>query len=376
MKHLSMAILTAVLLLGAAAVSTAGIYHSGGTLLCYDCHTMHFSMSHTWDGTGSISTTPSAGGNWLGANGPNEYLLKAPANELCLSCHNGSAVAPDVLEANFNAGSPGNRSAGALNETGAAPYQDWKGHTLGSMATPPGFNGTYTAPSHGLECTQCHTQHGRAGAYRNLGPRSIPESALSFEISTTNNTSKNVWINIAGLTGTPGSRTPADWSNSYDTANIFYNRIESTGGTPSRSSSNGVSRVCQSCHADFHGSSADAGNIGGTGAPPEAFKRHPTAGVAIGAMTGGHSNLTGRYAIAANKVKVATIDYTNYTNSSPICQSCHKSHGNQNPFGLIFLNRAAVAVAVDEQGGWAAGQTQNTGEGLRNLCGQCHGQGN
>jgi hypothetical protein len=96
--------------------------------------------------------------------------------------------------------------------------------------------------------------------------------------------------------------------------------------------------------------------------------------VAIGALTGGHSNLTGRYAVAATKVKVATIDYTNYTNSSPICLSCHKSHGNQNPFGLVFLNR--TAVSVDEQGGWAAGQTANTANGLRNLCGQCHGQGN
>jgi hypothetical protein len=335
---------------------------------------MHFSMQHTWDGTGTIATgAAGAGGNWLGTNGPNEFLLKAPANELCLSCHNGTNVAPDVLETNFNASSPANRSAGALNETGAAPYQDWKGHTLGSMSTPPGYNGTYTPPAHGLECTQCHTQHGRPLAYRNLGPRSIPETTLTYEISTTNNTSKNVWINIAGLTGTPGSRTPADWSNFYDTANIFYNRIDSTGGTPSRTSSNGVSRVCQSCHADFHGSSADT-NIGGTGAPPEGFKRHPTAGVAIGALTGGHSNLSRYVQVpAANKVKVATIDYTGFTNSSPVCMSCHKSHGNQNPFGLIFLNRAATSV--DEQGGWEAGQTQNTGNGLRNLCGQCHGQG-
>ncbi|MBI4522598.1 MAG: hypothetical protein HY695_02165 [Deltaproteobacteria bacterium] len=371
MKFFTLALLTAVMVIATATAGTAGEYHAGGTLLCYDCHTMHFSMQHGWGG-GAVGTTPEQGGNWLSTTGPNTFLLKAPANELCLSCHNGSSVAPDVLEANANASPASGRSAGALNETGAGPYETWKGHTLGSTATPPGYVGSYTPPDHGLECTQCHTQHGRAAAYRNLGPRSIPDSSLSYVIGSTNDLTKHVWINIASLTGTPGSRTAADWNPYYETANISYNRIDGTSGTPATQYANGVQRVCGTCHGQFHGGPADA-EIGGEGTPPEAFKRHPTAGVAIGALTGGHSSLT-RFAANTTKVKVATADYSAYTNSSPICLSCHKAHGNQNPFGLVFLNR--TATSVDEQGGLGTGQTASTQTGFRNLCGQCHGQGN
>lgn len=373
MRYFGIAVLAAVMVIGAATAGRAGEYHASGTLLCYDCHTMHYSMTHGWDG-GAVSSTVTPGGNWLGTTGPNEFLLKAPVNELCLACHNGTAVAPDVLEVNANASPVQGRSAGALNLSGGSPYEMWKGHTLGSMDTPPGYNGAtaYTPPTHGLECTQCHTQHGRAAAYRNLGPRSIPDTALSYVISTTNDPTKHVWINIAGLTGTPGSRTAAEWNDFYDTASIRYNRIDGTAGTPTTQHANGVTRVCQTCHGQFHGGPTDT-EIGGTGTPPEAFKRHPTAGVAIGALTGGHSNLA-RFAGATTKVKVATADFTGYANSSPICQSCHKSHGNQNPFGLIFLSRSAASV--DEQGGFATGETANNETGLRNLCGQCHVQGN
>jgi hypothetical protein len=67
-----------------------------------------------------------------------------------------------------------------------------------------------------------------------------------------------------------------------------------------------------------------------------------------------------------------------WTDASPGCITCHKGHGNQNPFGLVFLNRNSVAP--DEQGGWASGQTPDPPgqyvQGYRNLCGQCHGQGN
>src|SRR5436190_113038 len=71
--------------------------------------------------------------------------------------------------------------AGALNETTpVGGYNEWMGHTLGSTATPPGFNPaavglspTWYDPTTGLECTSCHSQHGSPAAFRNLGPFSM-----------------------------------------------------------------------------------------------------------------------------------------------------------------------------------------------------------
>ena len=381
-----------------AGLAVAAEYHVANDLICYDCHTPHFSMQHGYEGGSAISPTPTVGGNWLGSSGPNEYLLKAPANLICEQCHDGTNTAPDVVMQNTNSGVyVDGREAGALNDTaGAAPYQTWKGHTLGTTDSPPGYDPTTVGAndhydsSLGLECINCHLNHGIAFAYRNLGPRSFAGSAnrANFEptykigpaqpgptdcdngsSTTPNPTSCDVWINIASgyVAGTGNAATFGPY---YSAANINFLRQDAALG--SVSTSNRLGSFCAACHANFHGGPGDA-NIGGTGNPAEEFERHPTAQVSIGALGGGHSNLA-RYVAATTKVKVATNDYTNFTSSSPLCVTCHKAHGNQNPFGLIFQNRDSTAV--DEQGGLATGQVPGNDTGIRNLCGQCHVQGN
>lgn len=373
---------TLALVLMLASGGSTGEYHVGGTLVCYDCHTIHYSMQHGWDG-GAVGTAPAPGGNWLAPGGPNTFLLKAPANTICLQCHDGSPAAPDVVELNFNTSPTQGRNAGALNhETGAAPYETWKGHTLDSTATPPGFNpaaagfsATVYTPSNGLECVSCHTQHGRAAAYRNLGPRNLANPAgtftVSYHLSTTNDTTRDVWINTTPV-GIPGSRTAAEWNPFYDRANIFYNRNDGVTGTTKKS--NNIDVHCGACHGNFHGGPTDT-TVGGivSGSSGSEFIRHPTAQVNIGDLSSGHSSLP-NYVGGATKVKVYTNDYAAYTSSSPGCVSCHKAHGNQNPFGLIFLGQQATSV--NDEGGWNSGQSQTLQEGLRNLCGQCHTQGN
>jgi hypothetical protein len=358
---------------------TAGEWHAGQNNLCTDCHTMHFSQQHNWDGTTPVSTTPAPDGNWLSTTGPNHYLLKAPANQLCLACHDGQTFAPDVMGINTNAGPTQGRSAGALNDgTGAAPDDTWKGHTLDSTDVPPGFDpvkvglsATWYTPANGLECINCHTQHGRVEAYRNLGPRSL--SPPTYVINTTNDTTKDVWITIAAPY-TPNSGSDATFNPYYDNANVQYNRNDGTVGTTKYS--NKIDNFCGACHGNFHGGPGDT-EIGGVGSPAEEFIRHPTGQVNIGALGGGHSSLS-RFVGATTKVKVYTNDRAAYTNTSPGCVSCHKSHGNQNPFGLVFLARNAGTVG--EEGGYAPGTAETAPNGYqlgyRNLCGQCHGQGN
>lgn len=391
MKYFTIVVFAAALVMAAATAGSAGEYHSGANLLCYDCHTMHYSMQHGFDG-GAVSSTMALGGNWLSTTGPNEFLLKAPANQLCLSCHDGQTFAPDVFEANTNASPSQGREAGALNDTaGAAPYQTWKGHTLDSTATPPGFNPTaigananWYDPTGGLECVSCHAQHGPATAYRNLGPYSLYTHGSALETygrptylisATDSDTTADVWINLASYTA--GSGSAATFNPYYDTANIWFNRNDATQGT--EQASNRIGIFCAACHADFHGGPGDT-NIGASSAALDGFIRHPNAQVTIGAAGaqgyGGHSNLaTYQNATGATqtRVKVAASDTTGYTDASPICLTCHKAHGNQNPFALIFLNRNSTSV--DEQGGWLATQTHDLATGYRNLCGQCHGQG-
>jgi hypothetical protein len=360
-----------------AGLAMAGEYHAGTTNVCYDCHTMHFSMEHGFGGATKPGTTPAPGGDWLSGSGPNIYLLKAPANQLCLACHDGQSFAPDVLGTNINTSPSQGRSAGALNDNAlGGPYEPWKGHTLDSTTMPPGYDNAYRTTlglssytATGLECIQCHLQHGSAANYRNLGPRNIAGGYVSYVLNTTNDSTKDVWINIP--TGyVAGSGSAATFNPLFDSANIFYNRNDTTVG--SVKTSNKMDTFCSSCHGAFHGGPGDPSIGGTTVAPLSEFIRHPTSQATLGTGSG-HSQLS-RFVANGTKVKVYTSNYTTFADASPGCVSCHKAHGNQNPFGLVFLNRNATSVG--EQGGYATGQTENVAQGYRNLCGQCHSQGN
>jgi len=348
----NLALILALLFLR-AAFSSAGEYHYGQSLLCYDCHTMHFSMSHTWDGTGTISTTPGTGGNWLGTNGPNNYLLKgSTTNTLCLSCHDGRTFAPDVLGPNTNSYV---RQAGALS-SGSAPYEDWKGHTLDGLVTPPGG-----AMNIRLECVNCHSPHGNA-SYRNLDGIISPVTYAKG----TNDLTKDVFLR---------SWTLGDLATNYSVGNVDFNE---PAVTPQNQGS-AMSKLCKGCHTDFHGRAGDS-NMGGTGGT--GWLRHPTADANIGAVGGGHSNLS-VFASKAFRVKVMSPSGDWGTqgstwpaalaNLTPNCLTCHKAHGNQNPFGLIFL---AGTGPITEEGDSDGNSNPNPGVRLRALCGQCHVQAN
>ena len=385
------------ILIAAAFPVIAGEWHAGGTNVCTDCHTMHFSMQHNWENGNAPSVNPAANGDWLSTSGPNQFLLKAPANQLCAGCHDGQTFAPDVIEVNTNTtGLTQGRSAGALNDLASgAPYDQFRGHTLGNTSVPPGFNPTAAGvpvssqydPTGGLECISCHLQHGSAAIYRNLGPRSANFQPTYF-MGSANNTTYDVWLNVPFSTDAnppgPGVYTPNTGNASvfnqiFDSAVVSYNVTNPTPPTGStEQTSNRMDTFCSACHGNFHGGTGDV-NIGGgaLGATADGFIRHPTSKQVIGAATsGGHSALT-RFVANTTKVKVYANDRTAWTDAQPGCVSCHKAHGNQNPFGLVFLNRNATSV--DEQGGYGTGQTEMAngyGVGYRNLCGQCHSQGN
>lgn len=335
-----------------AGLAVAGEYHRGSNLLCADCHTMHYSQQHQYDGTTGQGFPP------LLPGGPYAYLLRQPEDQLCQACHDGQTGIPDVVGADTNATQYGGRQAGALTD-GGTYSQDWMGHTLGQTVTSaPGWSGSLnTGEPTTLQCLSCHHQHGynsfspATNPYRNLKgkPGSSTGVVISYVIGTTEDNTKDVRINITGYTkGT----SITDGYYSFD--KVLFNEPNPT-----------VSKYadfCAACHSNFHGTA-------NTGTGPTGFIRHPTAGVDIGAVGGGHSNL-GRYTIATSKVQVLVTEADRtagtYTSATPSCMSCHKAHGNKNPFGLIYMARTATTRT--EEG--------SSGGVLRDLCGQCHVQGN
>lgn len=326
-----------------AGTAFAGDYHVLQKLICSDCHTMHYSQSHGTNPNGTGIFTP------LGGAGPYEFLLRNDINDLCLSCHDGQAFAPDVFESHSNGYL---RQAGALNEVGGnGLYPPTTGHTLGSTAQAPGSNPAWSNPT-GLECADCHNPHGSTTGYRNLraGSPSVSITYSRGDVEITNDLTK--WVFEDASSGVT--------ANHYGQDHITFNEPTTTASQ--------YALFCKQCHTNFHGDVGGA-EIGGTTTAGD-FVRHPASTMNIGALGGGHSTLTNLVnkanqvqCLSPTGVRAGSYTATN-TDLTPSCMSCHKGHGNQNAFGLIFMLGSGTHT---EQG--------DNGVDMRNTCRQCHRQG-
>ena len=322
-----------LLLAGMATVAMAGDYHRQLTLVCSDCHIMHYSQSHGYTPGGSVFPVPEAGG-------PFAALLRAEdVNKTCLACHNGQSWAPDVFGDNILAGT--NRLAGGLNAKSGhglandAGYDEIDGHTLYETALPPGSAGTaYVPGAEGLECSNCHSVHGSV-SYRNLQLRGIfAGDTVSYAVGS-NDLTKDVFERSA---------------RAYTVADVDYNEPDVSGSR--------YAQWCKTCHVEFHGAITDANMGDGTD-----WKRHPQSTVNISV-----SSATSRWRVNTNHVKVMDsqglwLGTGTNTTLTPSCMSCHKAHGNKNAFGLIFMS--------------GTGTRSEEGDGgvYKDLCRQCHSQG-
>jgi hypothetical protein len=351
----------ALIALIAGTAAARGDHHTDGSLRCADCHVMHYSQSHGYnpDGSGFFMTP---------ANGPHEFLLRDEVNNLCLSCHDSASFAPDVLGINGGSSPSDVRSAGYLNRLGLEGLAP-TGHTLDSLATAPGSNPAWSAEvengtGEGLNCINCHHQHGYAGpdiapgeprnAYRNL--RQDPGNAgfLGGYVSYNDGQGSRPSHGTNSLTLDVFLRQ----EDQYDESDVDWNEPNNTGSA--------IASWCGGCHDDFHGAVGDPNTIGGSGTPPQQFIRHPSGGVNIGALTGGHSSLA-QYNSNTNKVKVMSeVGVWDPAGSdvTVTCISCHKGHGNGNAFGLIYRSGSGT---LTENG-------DSNGTQLEHLCGQCHVQ--
>jgi hypothetical protein len=345
MKRL-IAIVTVAMLGAFTSASMAGDYHVGATLQCQDCHVAHASQTHGYTVGGFVMP--------VGGEAPYDYLLRDEVNHMCLACHDNNTLAPDVLGTNAGKYPGTKRQAGAFSaEPGHglandAGYDVIDGHTLWSADQPPGSNGTYVPAADGLECTNCHAQHGSAATYRNLLNRGIfSGDTLTYAVGT-NNLTKDVFERSA---------------RAYAVEDVDFNEPDS------RNSRYG--QWCQNCHTDFHGQGGDlnmGSQPGGYTSTSPPWKRHPVADVDLG-HTGTPTRVASlaRYQSLTNRVKMmsSTASWNPPgTDLTPSCFSCHKGHGNQNSFGLIYMTGTGSTVTDEGDGGIH-----------KDLCRQCHTEG-
>lgn len=340
MKKLVSLLGIVALLACGSMIATAGDFHTGATLVCSDCHVMHYSQSHGYNADGTGLYTP------LGTAGPYEYLLRNDINLLCLSCHDGQSFAPDVLGPNANSYV---RQAGALNRSGTGLPAT--GHTLDATDEAPGSNPAWSEAA-GLHCTNCHQPHGYnpgGSAYRNLlsnpGNYASGTSFVSYATGT-NALTEDVYQVAAGPMATH-----------YAYSNVFFNEPD-----PTKSE---YATFCKGCHTDFHGDKGGAEVGGATGVD---WLRHPAANANIGGAPPftGHSSLA-QFAGKTNRVQVMSASGVwnpPAADNTASCMSCHKGHGNQNAFGLIYMSGTGT---VTEEG--------DGGATVKTLCKQCHVQG-
>ena len=377
MRRLAVLLVAVAAVVGFANFAIAGDYHVGRLLICSDCHIAHGSQTHGY--------ATDADTTWLGthtADPPYPYLLRGETvSNACLNCHDGKSNIPDVLQAATNP-PPHGRSAGALNVPAGsthgfateAPYAPGMGHTLWSTATPPGVGaGAPPIGAEGLECSDCHRVHGNKYFRNMMGDVSTSTSTflnpawfgkeVSYEIGATPSANPaTVWV----LEKSP---------HSYDNDNVQYMEVDQT-----RSA---YGEWCGVCHGNFHGNLTSTNiEVGGH------VVRHPTAGVNMGSTTSWKiTDPTHRLKVMDKAGQWAAA--TASTDMTPSCFSCHKSHGNQNRFGLIFVlpqgdNSSPTAAlpagtTIDPRltapTRVAAMTEEGDGGQYRDMCRNCHGMG-
>ena len=275
---------TAIGLLLPAAVGAGG-WHRLESLACSDCHTMHGSQSHAYASGSPVPATPQAGGDWLSATAPNAGLLKAPADQLCVACHDGTtSFAPDVIAPVGYVADP--LAGGFERPVGPSSL----GHDLGTpgpIAPPDGATAVV------LGCRTCHETHGNAN-YRNLRPRPSG-STLRPEVTVR-----------VDETVVPDGSNPAQV---YVRANADYRA--------------GTSDWCLDCHDRYDPSTSHPADrvLYGSASVDWAWWRALDPAVRV-------RTENAQDPLVPNREQYDEV----------FCLSCHKAHGSANPDALIYAD--------------------------------------
>ncbi len=302
-------------------------YHNEDSLVCSDCHSMHFSQQH--DYAGGNGPDPFATGGYPWAGQPTAKLLKAGNTlDLCLTCHDGQVGIPDVLGADVN--NLNQRSAGHFEDPDTNPPT---GHNLGYILPSQAgsweycmrchFGGTFATAQ--VECIDCHNKHGN-GRARNLQWASWPGGEPEF-----------------GILMDPAVGSSFGNLARYERENVRYASLDSV---DLREASN----MCIDCHHTFSGGTYTDPNGDGL------HERHPaydsershtntiSQGDSKGSTNSAHWEAGSGAGFGAPRVRYVTQGASDYADAGVIsgarngvlCLSCHYAHGSDQPFSLLW----------------------------------------
>ena len=304
---------------GSAAAFDVASYHRGANLFCSQCHTMHASEAHA-----GLASEP---GSYPRAYTPQPKLLKAadPVT-LCLMCHDNQAGMPDVVGTDINA--LNDRAAGYFGDVDLPNDNGHKiatgidtevlcerCHDAENVHDAAGF---VTAS---VSCIDCHNPHGN-GRPRNVQWASYPGGEYPF-----------------GYYIRPGATGLAR----YESNNVAY---PAPNGTNFNAEGIEITNMCIDCHHSIFNSTdvdtthvkhpvynsewAQRNTISQGDAKGSTVSSHWISGTGAGFLETPRVHYIVRGALTFEAA--TTVAATN----GVFCLSCHKAHGSNEPFGLVF----------------------------------------